>query len=474
MRILFVSSEVHPFAKTGGLADVASALPAALREAGHDVLTVLPLYQAVDRAGYGLRKMAEATDVDLKFGPNRGRWSGWAHDPTRTVFVDIPELFDRDYFYGHALDEPVRWAALSHAALQLPGLLGWQPHIVHCNDWQTGLIPLLLKGHSDEPLLAKTKSVLTIHNLGYQGQFGSEVIDQLGLGDLESLIYQAHREDGHVGYLGTGLMHADAITTVSPTYAQEITTPEGGAGLDWLLSDRADDVTGILNGIDTSDWNPETDALIPHNYSVDDLAGKAKDRNALLKQLGLAPAGDAPVVGIITRLAYQKGVDLMENPLRHFLTTWDIRIAVLGSGESIYEELFTSLAAEFPDHVGFHRGYDNNLAHLIEAGSDIFLMPSLYEPCGLNQMYSLAYGTIPVVRKTGGLADTVIDVSEPDGNGFVFEHYTEDGLGWALGRALDLHTRRDEWSEVMKRGMTIDFTWDERASQYVDLYQTLR
>ena len=473
MRILFISSEVHPFAKSGGLADVAAALPAALRAAGHDVLTVMPAYGSIDRVAHGITRLAQLEDIELSFGPNRGRWSGYAHEATRTIFVSIPELFERGYLYGHEKDEPVRWAALSHAALQLPELLGWQPHIVHCNDWQTGLVPLLVNGLRTSRMFSKAATVMTIHNMAYQGRFGSLAIGQLGLGALESELHQQHRDEGYIGFLETGLMHADLITTVSPTYAAEIQTPEGGAGLDGLLSERSDAVVGILNGIDTDEWNPATDEFIPATFDASDLSGKQQNRRALLERLGLDTTEGPPVVGIITRLAHQKGIDLMDAPLRHFLSTWDLRIAVLGSGERQYEQLFERLAVSYPDRVGFHNGYDNQLAHLIEAGSDIFLMPSLYEPCGLNQMYSLASGTLPVVRRVGGLADTVVDVDEPNGTGFVFDHYTEDGLGWALGRALDMHTRPDEWRAVVERAMAIDNSWAERAEEYTDLYATL-
>ena len=471
MRILFVSSEVHPFAKTGGLADVAAALPAALRAQGEDVVTVMPLYRGVDRTG--LRPIPQLTDVELTFGPNSGTWSGLAHDATRTILIDIPVLYDRDYLYGHSENEPIRWAALAHVSLQLPTALGWQPHIVHCNDWQTGLIPLLIEGQRHEPMLSRAKTVMTIHNLGYQGHFGSLAVGRLGLEGLEHRLHQDHLDDGYIGFLETGLLHADAITTVSPTYAEEIKTPEGGAGLDWLLTQRSDVVTGILNGIDTNEWNPATDSLLPATYSSGDMAGKQTNRTALLEAFDLDTTPGPPVVGVITRLAYQKGVEIMEAPLRHFLHTWDLRIVVLGSGEQRYEDMLTKLADDFDDKVGFYAGYNNDLAHLIEAGSDVFLMPSLYEPCGLNQMYSLVYGTLPVVRRVGGLADTVIDVSEPNGNGFVFDEFSEHALGTALGRALDLHTRPKEWEKVVRRAMAGHFSWAERAVEYKRLYESL-
>lgn len=473
MRILFVASEVHPFAKTGGLADVASALPAALRNLGHDVVTLMPLYGQIDRNKHRLRPIDQLANVPLAFGPNSGAWTGWAHDETRTILVEIPELFDRDYLYGHDEDEAIRWAALSHVSLDLTGRLGWQPHIIHCNDWQTGLIPVLLEGRRADPMLAKTRSLMTIHNLGYQGHFGSLITGRLGLEGVEHRIHQDHLDDGYIGFLETGLLAADAITTVSPTYAQEIQTPEGGAGLDWLLRQRSEVVFGILNGIDGSEWDPETDELIAANYSIDDLDGKTTNRAALLSRLRLDTTPGPPVIGIITRLAYQKGIEIMEAPLRHFLHTWDLRVAVLGSGEQRYEAMFEKLARDFPENVGFHNGYDNELAHLIEAGSDVFLMPSLYEPCGLNQMYSLAYGTVPVVRRVGGLADTVIDASQADGTGFLFDEFSEHALGTAMGRALDLHTRPAEWRELMRRGMSQEFAWRARAEEYATLYGQL-
>lgn len=472
MRILFVSSEVHPFAKTGGLADVAAALPASLRSMGEDVVTVMPLYRSVDRSG--LRPVPALTDVPLSFGPNSGTWSGLAHDASRTILIDIPELYDRDYLYGHSEDEPIRWAALAHVSLQLPTVLGWQPHIIHCNDWQTGLIPLLIEGRREDPMLARSKTVMTIHNLGYQGRFGSLAVGRLGLDDLEHRLHQDHLDEGYIGFLETGLLTADAITTVSPTYAEEIQTSDGGAGLDWLLTQRSDVVTGILNGIDTNEWDPSTDTHIAANYDAEDLDGKQADRAALLEAFDLDTSPGPPVVGVITRLAYQKGIEIMEAPLRHFLHTWDLRVVVLGSGEQRYEEMLEKLADDFPDKVGFFAGYNNDLAHLIEAGSDIFLMPSVYEPCGLNQMYSLVYGTLPVVRRVGGLADTVVDASLPDGNGFVFDEFSEHALGTALGRALDLHTRPAEWREMVQRAMASSFSWSTRADEYLDLYRSLQ
>lgn len=471
MRILFVSSEVHPFAKTGGLADVATALPAALREQGEDVVTVMPLYRSVERTG--LRPIPELTDVPISFGPYSGTWSGLAHDASRTILIDIPEMYDRDYLYGHGDDEPIRWAALAHVSLQLPTVLGWQPHIVHCNDWQTGLIPLLIQGRRHQPMMSRAKTVMTIHNLGYQGHFGSLAVGRLGLEGLEDRLHQDHLDDGYIGFLETGLLHADAITTVSPTYAEEIKTPEGGAGLDWLLAQRSDVLTGILNGIDVAEWDPKTDTRITANYDADDLTGKAANRATLLEGFQLDATPGPPVVGVITRLAYQKGIEIMEAPLRHFLHTWDLRLVVLGAGEQRYEEMFQQLAEDFRDKVGFYCGYNDDLAHLIEAGSDIYLMPSLYEPCGLNPMYSMVYGTLPVVRRVGGLADTVIDASLPDGNGFVFDEFSENALGTALGRALDLHTRPVEWNELVLRAMAQDFSWAERADEYRALYRSL-
>ncbi len=469
MRILFLSSEVVPYAKTGGLADVSGALPAALRAAGQEVITITPLHPgtAADLHPLGGIRRFDMSGQTIE-------WRGWTDPSTSTVFIDSPQLFAQPGIYTDEPDEPFRWAAFQHLALIAAAASKRRFDVIHANDWQTGLVPLLTTTvYRDAPKVGLVPTVLTIHNLGYQGRFGSEVVEGLGLGSARSGLHQDHLAQGHVSFLETGLLHANKITTVSPTYAREIQTPDGGAGLDGVLGRRSADIVGILNGIDTDEWNPRTDRHIPWRYSEKSLWRKEKDKEALLGRLQLPYHKHVPVLGLVSRLAHQKGMDIMGGPLLHFLDTWDIRLAVLGSGQPDYESFFHRLTRMNPDKVAFVRGYDIELSHLIEAGADIFLMPSLYEPCGLNQMYSLAYGTLPVVRKVGGLADTVTPIEGDTGNGFVFEHYTEDGLGWALGKALELHIDRPAWKAAQIRAMAADHSWEHRTGDYLDLYRGL-
>jgi starch synthase len=348
--------------------------------------------------------------------------------------------------------------------------------VVHANDWQTGLAPVYVRGvYAGNPVLGGTPTIITIHNMGYQGSFGASAVADLGLEGTEGMLHQEHLRAGRVNFLESAVLHASFVTTVSPTYAHEIQTQEGGFFLDGLLRIRTSTVAGILNGIDTLEWNPRTDRLIPYRYSERSLWRKEWDKRALLEQVGLTHTPGVPVVGIITRLVEQKGIDLMPDPLGHFLDTWDLRVVALGSGHRRYEDMFRSLADRHPGKLAFVNGYDVALSHRIEAGSDIFLMPSLYEPCGLNQMYSLAYGTAPVVRRVGGLADTVahFDPATGTGTGFVFDHYTVDGLGWALGQALTLHTDRRSWQILQRNAMAEDNSWERRAGEYEALYRRL-
>ena len=469
LRILFLSSEIVPYAKTGGLADVSGALPAALGGLGCEVVAMMPLYGSVDRDDL-IRHPEWSGRVEV--GNATYEWTAWESREGQTRFIDIPELFDRDAFYTDDRDEHLRFATFSIAALDHAVATSLQPDVIHANDWQTGLVPALVRGpYADR--LGRTRTVFTIHNLGYQGRFDASVAESLGLGGHTDLLHRDHLEEGYVSFLETALLRADWITTVSPTYAREIQTPEGGAGLDELLRQRARRVVGILNGIDDDEWNPSADRLIPYRYSVKSLWRKELDKEALLTHFGLGYRKHVPVIGMVTRLAWQKGVDLVNDPFRHFLDTWDVRLALVGSGEARYEQMMHQLVADHPDKVGFFAGYDNRLSHLVEAGSDIFLMPSLYEPCGLNQMYSLAYGTIPVVRRVGGLADTVeqADVSIGAGTGVVFDHYDANAVGWALGRALSMHLDRKGWQTLQRNGMSIDNSWDERAEEYLRLYR---
>lgn len=468
MRVLFLSSEVVPYSKTGGLADVSGALPAALRRLGHSIVTVTPRFGSIATAD--LRRRDDLPAGAVRVAGRRWTWTVWEDPDTGTLFVDIPELYERGRLYTDDPDEQVRWAVFQHAALRIAVDARVAPHVIHCNDWQTGLVPV---ARTDHRTLARVPTLLTIHNLGYQGAFGAEHARDLGIAD-PTVLHQDHLRQGWFSFLETGLMHADWISTVSPTYAREIQTPEGGAGMDEILRRRTDRVVGILNGIDPHEWNPSTDRYIPWRYSTRSLWRKERDKEALLGELGLPYRKDVPVLGIVSRLASQKGFDIMGAPLVHFLETWDVRLAVLGAGDDRYEAFFRSLQSMNPDKVAFVNGYDNRMAHLIEAGADLFLMPSLYEPSGLNQMYSLAYGTLPVVRRVGGLADTVDHVEGDTGTGFVFDHFTEDGLGWAIGQGLVLHGDRHAWQAAQTRAMAVDNSWAARAAEYVDLYHRMR
>jgi starch synthase len=449
LRVLFLSPEVAPFSKVGGLADVAASLPPALRRLGVDVTVATPRHGRIDQSELTPLREGTADMAGLQIA-----WRALTRD--EVVFFDLPGLFDREEVYSDDPDEHLRWAGFCHAALD------WARgeerfDVVHANDWQTGLVCHLAAtpGHP--------ASVFTIHNLGYQGRFSPDRLSQIGL-DPGTVA-------GTHGLLGLAIATADMVTTVSPTYAREIQTPEGGAGLDGLLRARSGDLVGILNGIDPQVWNPRIDPLIPFHYSEKSLWRKEWDKQILLAEMGLAYRRLVPVVGVVSRLVPQKGFDIVEGPLRHFLTTWDLRVVVLGSGERRYVDMFRRLASEHPQRLAFREGYDERLSHLIEAGSDIFLMPSLYEPCGLNQMYSHAYGTAPVVRKVGGLADTVRHFDGTHGDGFVFEHFDEQGLGWALGQALDTHLDRRRFQVLQRNAMAVDHSWDARAPLYLDVYR---
>ena len=480
MNILFVSSEVAPFAKTGGLGDVSAALPRELAQRGHDVRVVMPMYHRVTT--HGLTFTEVIPDIAFAMGPHL------VHVGVHTAmlpgtqipvyFVRCPSLYDRPSIYGNGDDEHLRFGVLNWAALKLCQHLGFAPDIAHCNDWQTGILPLLLKSlFAWDRLFQGTRSVLTLHNLGHQGTFAAQVANEVGLGPCLEQVHQDELWDGRFGFLLTGLLHAHALTTVSPTYAREIQTPAHGVGLDPYLRRRRDSLFGILNGIDDQEWNPEVDTHLLNHYSADDLSGKERNKEALLGQLKLPYRPDVPVIGIVSRLVWQKGFDLCEGVLPNLLRRRRVQLAVLGSGEGRYESFFHTLAAAFPTQVGYHAAFSEKLAHRIEAGSDLFLMPSRYEPCGLNQLYSLRYGTPPIVHRTGGLADSVwsADVERERGTGFIFDHFDERGLAWALHAALDAWgdghgQRREKWRALQRRGMGLPFGWQHRIGQYEDVY----
>jgi starch synthase len=469
-----IASEAHPYAKTGGLAEVVAALPDALCRLGHRVTLVLPRYRGIDLSG----SRSQATSISI--GGRTQLVSFHSREERQgvtVVFVDVPELFDRaDGLYNaNGVDYPDngwRFAVFSRAALEYVRLLGQRPSIIHAHDWQAGLVPVYQKMHfSPDPIVGGVPSIFTIHNLAFQGIFPATTLPSLGLGP-ELMNVQALEYWGQISYLKGGINFSERLTTVSPTYAREIVTPEFGFGFDGVLRRRADALTGILNGIDIERWNPEQDEFIGSSYSRTDLSGKKAAKRLLLETAGLTSgrAEERPVIGLISRLTVQKGFDLIAAAARDLMSL-EASWVMLGSGDREYENLWRTLAAQFPDRVSATIGFDERLAHRIEAGADMFLMPSRYEPCGLNQMYSLRYGTPPIVRATGGLEDTVKDASEPGGNGFKFRGYSPADVVAAVRRALDLFRKPKEWKKIQQNGMKLDFSWDASAREYVKVYE---
>lgn len=480
LRICFVTSELAPFAKAGGLGDVSAALPRYLHGAGHDVRVFVPYYARIATPGREIFPVDFIQNVTVRLGPHTYQFSLHTTQlPNSSLWVYLvhcPPLYGRAELYTNDVDEHMRFGLLTRAAFESCQRMGFSPHVVHCNDWQTALAPLYLDTHYRwDRLFQTTRTLLTIHNIGYQGVFGAQAVEDLGLGPFAGALHQEDLRAGRVNLLKTGILYADLLNTVSPTYAREVQTSAMGAGLEGLLRQRTATFFGILNGVDYDEWSPEKDPYIPQPYSRDDLSGKAKAKEPLLERLGLRPANGAPVIGMVTRLTSQKGIDLLFDVLPWLLRRYDLRLAVLGSGEPRYEQYFGLLQQQFPGRVCFYWGYSNELAHLIEAGADMFLMPSLYEPCGLNQMYSLRYGTVPIVRNTGGLADTV-QLFDPDtgrGTGIVFNDYNREGIAWALTTALALYQRPRLWRRMMLNGMAEDWSWERQGAQYVRLYERL-
>ena len=480
LKICLVSSECTPFAKTGGLADVVAALGRFLAKRGHDVRIVLPMYLRIKNGGHEFFPVPEVQDVPARLG-GRTYWFSAStlqlpRSSAKIWLVRCPELYEREGIYTQDADEHLRFALLSRAAFAISQQTQWSPDILHCNDWHTGLIPLYLRSlYAWDKLFADTRTVLTIHNIGYQGMFEADTIPGLGLGSERHLLWQQDLSENRINFLKTGLMYADAITTVSRTYAKEIQSDEHGMGLAGLLRERTDAVRGIVNGVDYEDWNPASDVLIPHTYSEKDLAGKVQCKQALLKRFKLPHDPAAPVFGIVSRLTYQKGFELLAEILTVLLHRENIRLVVLGTGEEKYENYFNWLQTTFPTKVGYDRGYKEDLAHQIEAGADLFLMPSRYEPCGLNQMYSLKYGTVPIVRRTGGLADTVEqwNANTKTGTGFLFGEFSAEALMNTIRYALECWKDQAAWKVLQKNGMERDFSWDHQAEEYIDLYRKL-
>jgi len=481
LKILFATSEIAPWVKTGGLGDVAAALPQALQALGAELRVLVPRYPALRAAFPEAHRIAHLP------------WMG-GHLPAADLFetltpgggtlwlLDCPMLFERHgnpYLgpEGHDwLDNHLRFGLLSRVAARLAGEatpMGWRPDILHCNDWQTGLAPYYLRFHE----AAGAASVMTLHNLAFQGTFPPFVLGELGLSEadwhMDGVEYY-----GHLSFLKAGLRHADRITTVSPTYAVEIQGEAGGMGMQGLLTSRAADLVGILNGIDTSAWNPATDLHLAMPYDREHLDAKPENKHALQREMGLAEVDDRPLFGIVSRLSYQKGLDLVA-AIGDALIALPSQMVVLGSGERGLEAAFHELAARHAGQVAVRIGFDERLAHRIEAGSDIFLMPSRFEPCGLNQMYSCAYGTPPLVRSTGGLADTVVNYSpaglmDGSANGFVCHAATPEAILGTAGWAAALWQDKPSWRQLQRNAMSLDFGWEGPARRYLGLYRELR
>ncbi len=480
LKICLVSSELAPFAKTGGLADVCGALSAYMHNTGHDMRVLVPRYSKIDTDGLDVVAVGELQNLSIRIGPWDIPYSIDAVTMPRTdllvYLLRCPEMYNRAGLYTQDGDEHLRFLLLSRVAIELCQRMQFAPDVFHCNDWQTSLIPLYLRTiYAWDKLFANTRTALTIHNIGYQGVFSADILPDLDLGDDKAKLHQDDLNDGRINFLKTGLLYANVLTTVSPTYAREIQGPEYGAGLDGMLRNRAESVVGILNGVDYSEWNPATDSLIPHNYGPENLRGKTLCKKKLMAELGLAGGKEVPLIGIVSRLAGQKGFGLMEGVLPRLLAKENFSLAVLGSGELRYETFFGHLQDRFPGRVAFYRGFNNRLAHWIEAGSDMFLMPSLYEPCGLNQMYSLKYGTVPIVRETGGLADSVelVNPGTGKGTGVLFRDYNEDGLSWAIRTALLLYENKRLWRKIIRNGMSTEFSWERQGELYVELFRQL-
>ena len=478
MNVCFATSECVPFVKTGGLADVSGALPKALAAQGCSVKVILPLYGSIQTLEHNLVFATELSDIPVQLGGNVFTFNTWykQDEPSGVeyYFVDAPHFFHRPALYTWDSDEGDRFLMLQHAALKILQHYNWSPDVLHANDWQTALMPALIKEvYAWDSIFQPTASVFSIHNIGYQGRFNPFILEHSSLPIDKYYPTGPFELYGSFSFMKTGLVYADKLCTVSPTYAHEIKTKEYGEGLDGVLRDRASDLSGILNGIDMEEWNPSTDTLIPHTYSAGRLSGKYKNKQALMERFGLEGDKSTPVAGIVSRLTGQKGLDLLMPVLEDVIQHSALRFVVLGSGDRYLEDFFNWAATSFPGRVGVYLGYNNELAHLIEAGSDIFIMPSRYEPCGLNQMYSLAYGTLPIVRNTGGLADTVIDYhAHPDhGNGFSFNDFTTHALRDALYRSAHLFQDQATWVKIMKRGMKQDFSWERSAKAYISLYE---
>ena len=469
MKVLYAASEALPFIASGGLADVAGSLPQALRKRLVGCRVVMPLYDGIKQELKDSMKFITNISVPVAW---RRQYCGIFEARAGGVIyylLDNQYYFKRDSLYGF-YDDAERFAFFARAILEIIPHIDFKPDIIHCNDWQTALTPLYYSTmYANQPGYENIKTVLTIHNIQYQGVYGEELIDNV-VG-----IDHAHKNlieyDGAVNLMKAGIECANAVTTVSPSYAKEILDPWYSHGLDTILRERSYKLRGILNGIDVENYNPETDKDVFKNYSVDNMRGKATNKRELQKLLGLPEKKDTPVMGMVTRLVSHKGLDLCKAVLDELLATTDIQLVVLGSGDYQYEEFFRGLAQRYPDKVGLCLGFIPDLARKIYAGSDMFLMPSKSEPCGLSQMVALRYGSIPIVRETGGLRDSVTDSGDNLGNGFVFSSYNAHDMLHSIRRAVEGYQDKNGWAILVKRAMESDNSWGKSANEYIKMYK---
>jgi starch synthase len=484
LKILIVTPEAVPFAKTGGLADVTGSLSGALSKLGHQVKVILPKYKMVDESAFNLQEV-NVNFLEIPLGEKKEKIKlkscQLPDSKVEYLFVANDKYYRRDELYKDKTtgfdyeDNDERFILFTRGVLEVLKALNWRPDIIHANDWQSALIPAYLKTlYAGDPFFAKTATVFTIHNLAYQGNFPKDSFAKIGV--ARELFYPTSPFEfwGNVNFLKVGISYADLVSTVSERYAVEIqSSSEFGFGLEGVLRTRNADLYGIVNGVDYQEWSPEKDKFIPCRYSREDLSGKKKNKRTLLEKCNLATNREnVPLIGIISRLADQKGFDILTQ-ISDQLLSLDLQMIILGTGEEKYHQLFQKMAKKYPEKISVNLRFDDPLAHLIEAGADMFLMPSRYEPCGLNQLYSLKYGTAPIVRETGGLADTIQDY-DPDtgeGTGFVFKNYDSDELLDAIKKALRVYQDKEAWTKLMKNGMQKDFSWEASAKKYEDLYQ---
>lgn len=474
LKILLLSAEVVPFAKTGGLADVAGALPKALKELGHDVRVAMPRYGFIDRQKFNLNQILPELTVPMNSQTeNASIWEGKIGEFVPIYMVDNGKYYDREGIYMYQ-DDADRFIFFCRASLEMLKRLDWIPDIIHCNDWHTAIIPNWLQTiYKDDPFFKNSASVYTIHNLAYQGVFGKRVLEIAGIDKYQFMIPPGVSPENQINMMGRGIFFADVVNTVSQTYAQEILTPEYGEGYDWLLRQRRDRLYGIINGVDYEVNNPATDPHIYHHYELHNTEAKLQNKLSLQQEAGLAQEAHTPLIGMISRLSDQKGFDLVGQMIEALITNVNFQLILLGTGAEHYHHLFSDIKRRYPNRTAVYLTFNAALAQKIYAGSDMFLMPSRFEPCGLGQLLAMRYGSIPIVRETGGLKDTVqdFDPGSGSGNGFTFKRYDPMAMYTAIVRAVENFRYKEAWSGLVQRAMSADYSWRNSAQKYEDLYR---